>query len=183
MKTFDELWRYIISRRDGVVQDRVELEYVYNLMRDCKPETYLEIGTAEGDSLLVLGSLLPSHGLLKLIDLCEPHTQILKKDSLEKLACIYMVVASDSTLMSVPVTSSETWDVVFIDGGHDYTTVLSDSIRFAPLAKKYVFWHDLQMKEVRAAYEWFKARYPLGVYSEFINSEHYGYGICKIIRD
>jgi hypothetical protein len=52
---FDQYWR-VIKDRSTTVQEYHELEHVFNLMRDC--ESYLEVGTAEGNSLYVLAHAL-----------------------------------------------------------------------------------------------------------------------------
>lgn len=191
MKTFDELWDFI-KIRPGVttVQDRTELEYIYNLMKECEPESYLEVGTAEGNSLYVLGSAIKKNGTIRYIDYGEKHTahpQHRIVTELQNLEINVIGRLGDSTnpntyffKNSINHEAYMKHDVVMIDGGHDYTTVLSDAIMYAPLAKKYIFFHDIQLPEVKAAVDWFVRRGDLGEYHEFINSTHYGYGIIKV---
>lgn len=185
MKTFDELWQFIEQRlKDGIVtvQDRTELEHVYNLMRDCECGSYLEVGAAEGNSLYVLGQVV--NGQIDIVDLGEAHTAKPRAEVISLLNKSVQQFLGDSTYPETYFGKivGARYDCILIDGGHDYTTVLSDAIQYAPLARKYVFFHDIQLPEVRAAVEWFVKRWKLGTYSMFINSSSFGYGIIKIER-
>lgn len=179
MKTFDELWQYITKQRPGVitVQERSELEHVFNLMRDCDCSKYLEIGTAEGNSLYVL-----SHAtkIAHYIDLGEPHTKKPRDEIISKMPLVPNGIFSDSTSPKVRGHLWNNYDCILIDGGHDFATVLSDAILYAPLATKYIFFHDIQLPDVRAAVEWWHKRWQLGKYTEFINSPNFGYAIIEV---
>ena len=186
MRTFDELWRYITKERPGVitVQERSELEHVFNLMRDCDCSSYLEIGTAEGNSLYVLAQAMVQNASVTYIDLWENHTADPRgkvENILDDLNYFLNPIPGDSTEKGTyQRVMDQTYDCVLIDGGHDYTTVLSDAILYAPLATKYIFFHDIQLPEVREAVEWWHKRWQLGKYSEFINSDTFGFGIVEI---
>lgn len=178
-----KMWRFCQKRGDVMVQDYHELEYVYNLMRDCKPDSYLEIGTAEGDTLLMLGSTLPETGRIHWIDKDEPQFREKRQQVTEMLKprtiTAYSGLSTDhlDIWKSVIIGPYLPFDVVMIDGGHEYETVLSDSQRFAPLANRYVFWHDIQMPSVKKAVD----EYMDGKkYETFICSDNMGYGILKI---
>lgn len=179
MKTFDELWRWVNSRGSVItVQDRMELEHVFNLMKDCN--SYLEVGTAEGNSLYVLGHAV--NGPISYVDLGELHTREAREEveeALKKEGKTLSFFKGDSTIPKTHPRSTS-YDCVLIDGGHDFATVLSDAILYAPLARKYVFFHDIQLPEVARAVEWFVKRWRLGNYGQFVNSEHFGYGIIEI---
>lgn len=201
-KTFDELWRWINARGSVItVQEENELHHIYDLMKSCDCQSYLEIGTAEGNSLYVLGhavDLKSRDKKISYIDFGEDHTKAAREEAINKLCSdnfgvpdIMSGVEENELLKHVEgffgdSTRPEThpkirkYDCVLIDGAHDYSSVLSDSIMYANLARKYVFWHDIQLPEVRAAYEWFKKRWQLGEYSEFIDSTSFGYGIFKV---
>lgn len=188
LSDFEERWRWLSKRAGGdnnLVQEKNELEHIYGLMRACDCKTYLEIGSAEGTTLHTLGSI-PDH--VDYIDFCEPHTEELRKEITAhntKFNCL----KGDSTK---PITHPGRffrkddgmliYDCVLIDGGHDFASVLSDSILYAPMAERYVFWHDIQLPEVREAVEWFVPRWDLGKFSTFVNSANYGYGILEIGR-
>lgn len=190
MSDFERLWQFVVDRSQrGVmtVQEKSELEHVYNLMKDCDCQSYLEVGTAEGNSLYVLGHLVKR--FISYIDLGEKHTGPHREDVVGNLlrfygnngieTCINSEIC-DSTKPNRVIESRLQYDCILIDGGHDFATVLSDSILYAPLAKKYVFWHDIQLPQVKLAVEWFIKRWPLGKYTTFINSSSYGYAIMEI---
>lgn len=178
MSDFEERWRWITKRAGGeenVVQEKSELEHIYNLMKSCDCKNYLEIGAAEGTTLHILGSI-PEY--VDYIDFCEPHTESLRREIVgqnPKFTCF----KGDSTIPHLH-NRDNLYDCVLIDGGHDFATVLSDSILYAPLATKYIFWHDIQLPEAKSAIEWFVKRWRLGKFTTFINSEHYGYGIVEV---
>lgn len=189
MDEFDKLWQFVIDRSQrGVmtVQEKSELEHVFNLMKGCDCRNYLEVGTAEGNSLYVLGHAVNKS--IYYIDLMEPHTET-SRSEVEKVLLngekFVIGIDGDSTERETSRNKDGTsklanFDCILIDGGHDFATVLSDSILYAPLATKYIFWHDIQLLEVKAAVEWFVKRWKLGKYSTFINSESFGYGICEV---
>lgn len=191
-KSFQELWKFINARGSVItVQEEHELHHVFDLMRGCDCQSYLEVGAAEGNSLYVLGHAVreaTTERCISYIDYGEKHTEASRSEALAKMGKPCWPFFGDSTNPRTFFDRSfhrfdppkPTYDCILIDGGHDFATVLSDSILYAPLANRYVFWHDIQLPEVRKAYEWFKARWNLGEYSEFIHSDTFGYGICKI---
>lgn len=179
-KTFTELWDWVMKRSErGVmtVQQREELEHVFNLMRDCDCQSYLEIGAAEGNSLYVLGAIVK--GDVRYIDFGEAHTEQARRE-VTKLNNFGGYLGDSTTPLMYNHVRDKKFDCILIDGGHDFATVLSDSILYAPLATKYVFWHDIQLPEVKRAVDWFVKRWKLGEYSEFINSDTFGYGVLKV---
>lgn len=186
-KTFQELWKFINARGSVItVQERNELEHVFNLMSDGECYSYLEVGSAEGNSLYVLGHALKNNNPhmnvdINYIDIGEEHTKVAREEVISHVGKenITNEFIGDSTC-SLTHDVKRKYDCILIDGGHDFATVLSDSILYAPLATKYVFWHDIQLPEVRRAYEWFKTRWKIGEYSEFIHSDSFGYGILKV---
>lgn len=179
MKTFSELWDFIFRRRHNLVQDRLELKYVYGLMTECKPQSYLEIGTAEGDSLYVLGSTLPESGRIHWIDKDEPGCRE-KRQQIEELLKPRTITGYSGLSTDDASVVTDMFDVVLIDGGHDYETVLSDCQHFADLARKYVLFHDIQIPEVNRAVHDYLQDNRSGEYSTFINSTGMGFGILKV---
>lgn len=179
-KTFAELWRWINQRGSVIiVQEKSELNHIYDLMKSCDCSSYLEVGTAEGNSLYVLGHAV--NGQIDYVDFGESHTKSPREEAIKALNPFRLGEwIGDSTDPNIRAHLQYKYDCILIDGGHDFATVLSDSILYAPLATKYVFWHDIQLPEVNAATDWFKQRWPLGEYSTFINSDSFGYLICKI---
>jgi hypothetical protein len=180
MKTFEDKWQFVSRRRQNMVQDRAELEYVHGLMEACKPESYLEIGTAEGDSLYVLGSILPEHERIHWIDKDEFGCRK-KRIEIEDMLKPRVITGYSGLSTDDGAVIDEKFDVVMIDGGHDYETVRSDCKNYACQAKKYVFWHDIQIPEVKKAiYDFIEINPHLGNISTFINSDTMGYAILEI---
>lgn len=180
-KSFDELWRFINSRGSIItVQEYSELKHIFDLMRACSCQSYLEIGAAEGNSLYVLGHAVAKD--IHYVDIGEKHTKEAREECIRKLGdhMIGEFLGDSTNPDTLWDKDIRRYDCILIDGGHDFATVLSDSILYSPMATKYVFWHDIQLPEVRAAYEWFKKRWLLGEFSEFIDSMTMGYGICKV---
>lgn len=181
MSEFNELWDFVVKRGCTIVQERSELEFAFNLMKGC--ESYLEIGTAEGNSLYVLAHALKKGAKITCIDLGENHTIPMHNEIIQKLKPDYEVAMyhGDSTERDT-YPQKEKHDVVLIDGGHDYHTVLSDCKMYVPLAKKYVLFHDIKLPDVTLAVSRFIAEHNPGnwKYSEFVNTPNMGFAILEV---
>lgn len=186
MPDFDSLWNWARSRGE-FQQEYTELRHIFDLMSACDCKSYLEVGTAEGNSLYILGHAVDDRGTIDYIDLDENHTREARTQSIQKLVQekwpmqgrmigFHHGNSTDPLLLD----SKRKFDCVLIDGGHDYKTVLSDSIMYAKMANKYVFWHDIQLLEVKIAVDCFLSAIKSGKYSTFINSDNFGYGILEI---
>jgi len=183
LSDFNSLWRHIVERSQGfpTVQEYSELQHVFNLMKGCS--SYLEIGTAEGNSLYVLAQALNRNATIACVDLCEKHTEKPRNEVVTELRGMgYMVCvcAGDSTNPATlhPTLKTE-YDCVLIDGGHDYATVISDAYMYGKYATKYLFFHDVTMPEVNRAFEEYCESMERKGY-KMINSTSFGYGIIKI---
>lgn len=198
--TFDKLWKDIEERSQRwsipIVQDRAELEHVFNLMKGCK--SYLEVGTAEGNSLYVLSHALPDKAKVFSIDFGEKHTRLPCQEITSKLRerLDFNSHTCNSHAHYAPPSALERWgidktpifiwelekpyDVVLIDAGHTYEDVIADAAAFGWMANKYIIFHDIQIPEVRKAFDWYCAQNPQFKRSEFINSTTYGYGILEV---
>lgn len=175
---FEELWRFIVKRSLTIVQEQNELEHVFNLMKGC--ESYLEIGTAEGNSLYVLAHALKKGAKITCVDFGEGHTKSNQDDVMQMLSSDYevgMFLGNSMDPQTLP--NKEKVDCVLIDGGHDYNTVISDARMYAPLATKYSFFHDVKLPEVKRAVDEYVKENNLKYY-EFINSPSFGYGIVEV---
>lgn len=184
MKEFSELWDYIVKRSEKacipVVQDRTELEYVFNLMKDCK--SYLEVGTAEGNSLYVLANAMPTGSEVTYIDWAEKHTEAHRNAILEqltdyKITPIHGDSNEQSTLMRI---KGESFDVVLIDAGHDDFNVVIDAIFYGNCANKFIIFHDIQLPDVNRAFTWYCKQRPECKNYRVVNSETYGFGIIEV---
>lgn len=184
MISFDDLWKFISNRGPVItVQEYSELKHVYDLMNDCKCQSYLEIGSAEGNSLYVLGHAVEKY--IDYVDYGETHTTDHRNECVKKLKELGKNVTGylgDSTNAKT-LPNKQKYDCILIDGGHDYDTVLSDCMMYAGLATKYVFFHDVQLEPVREAIEFYLKRWNIGKYRTFIASESFGYGILEICNE
>lgn len=179
---FDELWKFVIKRsiEFPVVQERAELEHVFNKIQGY--ESYLEVGTAEGNSLYVLAHAFKKGSKITCVDLGEAHTKP-KQEEIRRLLTDYEIgmFHGDSTNPdTLPIKNK--YDVVLIDGGHDYHTVMSDALMYGPLAKKYILFHDIKLPDVaRAVGKYLNDNNPGNWnYSEIVNSPTMGFGIVEI---
>ena len=186
MKTFDELWKELEERSKRwcipIVQDYKELEHVFNLIKGC--QSYLEIGTAEGNGLYVLASALQPMAAIAIIDLGEKHTKAARDEVIEKLELkeprFLQTLGNSHSPEIINKAANWLYDVVFIDAGHTYEDVIADAIAYGHLATKYIIFHDIKLPPVKAAVEWYLKQNPQPKYYEFINSETYGYGIITL---
>lgn len=187
MKTFDELWDDILERCERfqfpLVQDKEELRHVFNLVQDSRG--YLEIGTAEGNSLYVLANNI--RGKIFSVDFGEVHTKAPRDEIFDKLAAEYREIifraCNSHSYESLDQMHNyfTKYDTIMIDAGHTYEDVIADACSFGWLAKRYIFFHDIQLPPVKAAFEWYCAQNPqFKNVSTFINSPNYGYGIVEI---
>lgn len=189
MNGYNEVWKTVSDRTQrGVmtVQNREELEHVYKLLEGCR--SYLEIGTAEGNSLYVL-----SHALLHItrkvvyIDLCEPHTREARENILQRLymecdGLIPTCIAGNSHERYCITAAGKfgQFDAVMIDAGHSYEDVIADAIAYGPMAKKYLIFHDICLPPVKAALEWYVRQARLKPPAYVIHSQTFGYGIITL---
>lgn len=180
-KSFDELWRFINTRSSVItVQERSELNYVYDLMRGAA--SYLEVGTAEGNSLYVLSHAIKPGGVISYIDYGEKHTALPRNEIIALLHNEGIEVAGYLGNSHDPKTYSATmpYDVVLIDAGHSYEDVIADAIAYGRFATKYLIFHDICLPEVERAFEWYCKQRSLNKAYKFINSDTFGYGILKL---
>lgn len=180
MYDFEELWRFVMKRTErGVmtVQDKAELEHVFNLMRAANCASYLEVGSAEGNSLYVLTHALLEGAHVLSVNI-EDHTKTARQDVIKLLGPQWPVYqkTGNSTDPKTIADVKGKYDCVLIDAGHSYEEVLSDAVNYGAMAQKYIFFHDIQLPEVKRAVEEYASRTEQS-YSTFINSDHFGYAI------
>lgn len=175
MTDFDQLWKWSESR-GKFQQEYSELNHIFDLMKACDCQSYLEVGCAEGNSLYILGHA--SHEV-SYIDIDEDHTREKRNGAITKLGKPVNKYHGDSR-KHLTMPFDYMYDCVLIDGGHDYDTVLSDSVMYGKRAKKYIFWHDIQLPEVKRAIEAYVDEYKPGKLMTFINSDTFGYGVIEV---
>lgn len=156
---FSKIWWDILEDRMKPVQNRSELEQIFNIMIDLKPSSYLEVGTAEGDSLYALGQTVADGGMISFVDLGEFHTTPLRNKRIGWLTDMgytvegYIGNSMDFDVVARVREDGKRFDVVMIDAGHKYEEVKSDWENYGDLANKAVIFHDINMKAVRKLWE------------------------------
>lgn len=181
---FEDHWNFIVKRSADanmvVVQDRAELEYIYNLMRGCT--SYLEVGTAEGNSLHVLAHAMPAGSEITYIDWAEPHTETNRNFILKGLGeyAVRAIHADSNDQTTASKVSDQCFDAVLIDAGHSEFNVAIDALFYGSLAKKYVIFHDVQLPAVSKTFEWYVKQRPECRAYRIINSQTYGYGVLEL---
>lgn len=188
---FEEAWNFIVERSRKacipVVQDRTELEYIFNLMKDCK--SYLEVGTAEGNSLYVLAHALQEKENIVCVDFGEKHTEPPRNLVIQSLEAkgfdiieVYGNSHGPEVVSFVPryKPGCTHFDAVLIDAGHSYEDVIADAVAFGSLAEKYIFFHDIRIPDVNRAFEWYCRQRPECKNYRVVNSENYGYGVIEV---
>jgi predicted O-methyltransferase YrrM len=179
---FDTLWRNVVERSKcfPVVQEYNELQYIYNLIAGC--ESYLEVGTAEGNSLSILARVLAKNARITYVDFDETHTRPYREQvvsELTKEGCYITPVHGNSHDPAVIMKANGRYDVVFIDAGHSYDDALQDARNYGKMATKYIIFHDINLPEVKAAFTKYKDETGLHGYT-ISNSETFGYGVLEI---
>lgn len=183
MSDFETLWRYIGKRCQDqafpLVQERSELEHVFNLMQGSN--SYLEVGSAEGNSLYILTHALNKGARVLSLNI-DDHTKTRRQEMVTELSAHWPVFqkTGDSTDSKTIDDMRGVFDCVLIDGAHDALSVLSDAIHYGSMAGKYIFFHDIQLPAVKVAVEFYVEKWKPGKYSTFINSDSFGYGIIEV---
>ena len=180
---FDELWKFITKERPGVitVQEYGELKHVYGLLENCT--SYLEVGTAEGNSLYVLTQAMKPGSFVYYIDWAEPHTADARQEVLEHLRKDYKVIGvhgDTNDYKTAREVSYLKFDAVLIDAGHTDFNVAIDTMLYAGLANKYVIFHDIMIPDVNRVFEWYRKQFPYRKAYKIVNSEDFGYGIVQV---
>lgn len=179
MSDFDTVWEFVKNHCKVLAQDKQEMNHIYNMMVGCK--SYLEVGTAEGNSLYVFGHALKKGSPIFYIDAAEKHTQPYREFKILNMPDYKIIGFHGNSHHKDTIAKAKhrRYDCVFIDAGHTYDDVLQDARNFAPLADKYVFFHDVQMPAVMEAYKMWQLESGTKGY-EIINSTNYGFGVVKI---
>lgn len=178
MKTFDELWKFV-NRNGSIVQDKAELEYIFNLIKNC--DGYLEVGTAEANSLYVLSHALKPMSPITYIDFGEDHTAKQRNENIAEIPNKILAIHGNSHDMKSIDLAASRYDVVLIDAGHGYEDVILDAICYGRMADKFILFHDIQIKDVAEAFVWYCNYMKFRDVSFFSTpNSGYGYGVIKL---
>lgn len=179
--SFDQYWQFIDKRGVSTIQNHQELEHVFNLMQDC--ESYLEVGTAEGNSLYVLAHALKLEAHITYIDWDEKHTRTPREEVIKLLTDEgYEIRPIHSHTMhreAIEKAGERKYDVVLIDAGHSFDEVIADAMNYGKLATKYIIFHDVMLPEVDRAFALYQKECGLKAY-KVIHSETFGFGILEV---
>lgn len=185
MTDFDKLWNFVNTRDGvGIVQDKIELQKACEIASKCR--SYLEVGTAEGNSLYCMAMRLmkPSHVVY--VDIAEekckpPREAILKLLKDENISVTGIHGSSFDHKNVKRAFDMGPYDLVFIDAAHDYTAVISDAMSYGALAKKYILFHDIAIPDVKKAFDWYVWSHGYkNVQIIHHNDSPYGYGVIEL---
>lgn len=169
---FDDLWKFT-NRHGQIQQDYTELKHIYELIKGC--ESYLEIGTAEGGSICVLGK---GKKQIAYVDYDENHTRSQRMEALGSLGTPYQAFHGNSHDPEIISKITSKYDVVLIDAGHSYEDAKQDAENYGKLATKFIIFHDVQLPAVKRAFDEYTAKFK--DVRTFINSTNFGYGIVTL---
>jgi predicted O-methyltransferase YrrM len=137
-----------------VLQDPVELNHFFTLLREEGVKSYLEIGSKNGGSLWrIANNALPKGSRLVSVDL--PHGDTSFKETEENLrACVQHLkaIGFDAHLILGDSTNPETiekaralgpYDAILIDANHTEPYVRQDWANYGPMSKRIVCFHDI----------------------------------------
>lgn len=186
MSDFDELWHFLEHRREKpMVQVKEELEFVFNLIKGCR--TYLEVGTAEGDSLFMLSHALDGASpSITYVDIGEDHTakhreEVLKimREQKMRVRQVHGNSHAHGNIEDADILAP--FDVVMIDAGHEFKDVIADAMAYGGMAAKYLIFHDIMLSEVNQAFDWYVEQQKFRKVRKFVaENSPYGYGIVEL---
>ncbi len=134
-----------------VWMSRAERLLIYTLTFTLRPLRYLEIGTFQGGSALVVNAAMTALGSDGRIVCVDPQPQI-KPEHWEKLTPRATLIQgySPDVLPQAVQAAGGLFDLVLIDGDHSYTGVLRDSIGVLPYVtdRAYLLFHDSLFTDV-----------------------------------
>lgn len=179
---FEERWKYCEANTKVLAQDFNEMRTVYGLIEGC--ESYLEIGSSEGNSLYIFGHAMKPGAHIAYVDFGEKHTTPWREPKEKELKLSgYSLNAIHGNSHDVDViketAKAGAYDVVFIDAGHEFNDAYHDAMNYGHLATKWILFHDIMLRPVRAAFEMYLYKTKRFGF-EIMNSLDYGYGVIKV---
>ena len=140
-----------------VYQDKSEISRLVELVKNLKPERILEIGSLHGGTLwywmnAVNGALIVSvdsgvQSFNSRFSDIEYDRLILWPQWEKETGCTIIQIRADSTSVETieAVKAYAPFDFIFIDGGHDYNTAMTDWMNYYPLLNQggMLAFHDI----------------------------------------
>lgn len=152
LKTFEECWQEVVDLHNAnmqpLVQRKEEAGVIFHLLRGLQPNSYLEIGSSLGGSLMMFSQAIGRKGIYKAVDKEMHHALKLTRDKLMHLDYDVELIQADS--MGRHIKFDDMYikeligDVVLIDGNHNYEYVKNDWEKFGQYAKKLCIFHDIE---------------------------------------
>lgn len=121
--------------------------FLYELVLESSPTNILEIGVRAAQSTRTILSAIKENGsgLLTSIDISNTSSRVP-----EELKPYWNFLVADSTKQeTVEMVNDRIYDIIMIDGGHDYETVKKDYENYYPLLKDggVLLFHDVCNKQ------------------------------------
>lgn len=185
-RKFESIWQWMKERKCTYVQDHDELKHICKLAQECN--SYLEIGSAEGNSLFAIGNFLNPHSTIVSVDWGEKHTDQYRAEVIKKLREMNHIVVEiigdshDAKTLESVLAQQSTYDLVMIDAGHETYDVMADCQFYSELANKYIAYHDIELQPVRKFWDWKTKhdKYSALEHYEFVTpGSPYGFGVVK----
>jgi len=182
---FDPSWLDVVQLAPAWMT-RSERLMLFTLAFSLRPKRYLEIGTLQGGSALIVCSALDaleSNGRMYLVD---PNPKIAPEhwDKLKHRAKLYQGYSPE--ILQIVANEAGSFDFILIDGDHSYQGVMRDIEGVLPYAEpdSYIVFHDGFCEEVRRAIDDFIARHServvdLGLLTREFNPQMVGDRLIK----
>lgn len=141
---------------------RAERLLLYSLVFGLRPRCYLEIGTLEGGSALIVSTAMDASGNDGRMVCVEPNPQI-DPEHWSRIGSRATLLqgSSPDVLPDAYETAGSPFDFVFIDGDHTYAGVLRDANGVLPFVADgaYLLFHDSFLPDVARAVHVFVAQH------------------------
>lgn len=175
---------------EGIIaRERLDQETIIKLIEDYKCESVLEIGTWEGQTGLLIW-LHPKVKKFRAIDIdktmCDDYYSAFHRTFAVDKEFIGHYLKDTNTNIDFVNTMKwnvEEWqreagyfDMIFIDGNHDYEHVKNDTLKSMKLKPKIIVWHDVNHINGTDQVPTFLAELKLQNYNiQYVNDTEIGY--------
>ncbi len=141
---------------------RAERLMIFTLIFSLRPQRYLEIGTFQGGSALIVSSALDELDSDSRMFCVDPNPQITPENwaKIEHRTTLFTGYSPD-ILAEVFHKAGDSFDFIFIDGDHTYSGVIRDAEGVMPYvaAGTYLLFHDSFYHDVKRGLADFAARH------------------------
>ena len=127
-------------------------EFVYNWLEETMYpyRSFLEIGTYDGVTVSKLAANYPNKDFTVVDDFSEGHFDIFKKNT-ENLNNITLIKEDSKKALKMLIDEGKMFDLIFIDGGHEYECVVEDFLNSYELCSGIISMHDRKYVGVHKA--------------------------------